>query len=149
VRAWSNLHRYDPSRPFGTWLFTIAARLATNAARDRRRFAGEPAEAFANLPADGDPFEHACRKEDRINLWALAEHLLDPVPRSALWLFYAEDRSCLEIAGILGRSEGAIRVILHRARRRLASHLGDEGATSRGSDASLTPRTARKGCRHP
>src|SRR2546427_220568 len=36
ARAFLCLDRYDPDRPFGAWLFTIAARLATDKLRRRR-----------------------------------------------------------------------------------------------------------------
>ena len=53
---------------------------------------------------------------------------VDADQRSALWLRYAEDRTMAEIASILGRSTVAVRVMLFRARVRLAEHL--EPATS-------------------
>src|SRR6185369_8267154 len=36
LRAYSNLHRYDPARPFKTWLLAIASNHAIDRIRKRR-----------------------------------------------------------------------------------------------------------------
>jgi RNA polymerase sigma-70 factor (ECF subfamily) len=41
-----------------------------------------------------------------------------------LWLAYAEGASHCEIAEVLGLKPGSLRVMLFRARRRLAAFLG-------------------------
>jgi RNA polymerase sigma-70 factor (ECF subfamily) len=41
-------------------------------------------------------------------------------------LFYFEDRPVSEIAFMLGISDGAVKVHLHRARKRLSELLGEE-----------------------
>jgi RNA polymerase sigma factor (sigma-70 family) len=46
--------------------------------------------------------------------------------RTCVLLFYYEDRPIAEIVDILGISEGAVKVHLHRARERLAALLGEE-----------------------
>jgi RNA polymerase sigma-70 factor, ECF subfamily len=55
---------------------------------------------------------------------------LKPQERSLLWLAYVEGATHAEIAGILGLQEGSIKVLLHRARRRLASALEAKGLTA-------------------
>ena len=45
--------------------------------------------------------------------------------RRAIILRFVDEMSTAEIAGTLGRSEGAVRVLIHRALRSLASDLGD------------------------
>ncbi len=44
--------------------------------------------------------------------------------RRALVLRFVEEMSTAEIAGILGRSEGAVRVLIHRGLRAVARDLG-------------------------
>ena len=59
---------------------------------------------------------------------AAAWRAVDRLPgdrRRALVLRFVDEMSTAEIAGVLGRSEGAVRVLIHRALRSLARDLGD------------------------
>jgi len=47
--------------------------------------------------------------------------------RRAVVLRFVEEMSTAEIAGVLGRSEGAVRVLIHRALRTVARDLGRGG----------------------
>ena len=47
--------------------------------------------------------------------------------RRAVILRFVDEMSTSEIAGILGRSEGAVRVLIHRALRSVARDLGGTG----------------------
>jgi RNA polymerase sigma-70 factor, ECF subfamily len=46
--------------------------------------------------------------------------------RRALELRFVEEMSTAEIAGVLGKSEGAVRVLIHRALGAVARELGRE-----------------------
>jgi DNA-directed RNA polymerase specialized sigma24 family protein len=67
--------------------------------------------ALTNL----DRFEERARPADR---------------RRALVLRFVDEMSTAEIAGVLGRSEGAVRVLIHRALRSVARELGTRGSGS-------------------
>jgi RNA polymerase sigma factor (sigma-70 family) len=115
VRAYAHLDRYDPGRPFSTWLFTIGKNVAANhvVARNRRdarnREAGPTSDATAaHAPSD---------------LWQRAAATLRPDAYRILWLRYAQGLSVGEIAAELGRSSVAIKVALFRARRRLLQEV--------------------------
>lgn len=118
LKAYRNLGRYDPSRSFTTWLFTIAARLAISHARSRR-----PAAALGEYdPVDtgrSDPAETVARAEQHRGLWVRASRVLGGDQFSALWLRYAEEMSVRDIAGVMCRTRSGVKVLLHRARRRL------------------------------
>ena len=45
--------------------------------------------------------------------------------RQVLILRFVDEMSTAEIAGVLGRSEGAVRVLIHRALRSVARDLDD------------------------
>jgi DNA-directed RNA polymerase specialized sigma subunit, sigma24 homolog len=45
--------------------------------------------------------------------------------RQAVILRFVDEMSTSEIAGVLGRSDGAVRVLIHRALRSVARDLGD------------------------
>ena len=74
------------------------------------------------------------RTELRRGLWDLAARVLSEEQRDALWLRYAEDLPPLEIARVLDRRPSTVRVLLFRARARLAEHLP-------APDAATTPET--------
>ena len=122
LQAWRKLALYDVERPFARWLFKLAANLA--ATRTRQRRATEDTE-LDDLPGGVDPAATASAHDARGNLWDLVHRLLPPPARTALWLFYAEDQSAAAIGDILGRSEGAVRILLFRARETLTSALAE------------------------
>lgn len=56
-------------------------------------------------------------------LWEVAKCHLPPEAYSALWLHYREDLPLKDIASIMGKREGAVKVLLHRARKSLAESI--------------------------
>ena len=122
-RALTAMPRYeDHGAPLSSWLFRIAA----NAAIDRGRRDGR----LRILSSDHEAAEHAERvqvehsdsgPERMVERWEAAvsvrEHLaaLPEDQRRAVRLRYFEDQGLREIAERMGRSEGAIKQLLHRA----------------------------------
>jgi len=122
LQMWRRLDQYDASRPLAPWLFTIAARLMhKDGARRRRR---RQREAVAAARRDHTNGAHADPSGDA-PLWRLASRVLNDEAHTALWLRYAEDMQPQHIAAVLGKRPGAVRVLLHRARRRLAEALAE------------------------
>jgi RNA polymerase sigma-70 factor (ECF subfamily) len=120
VRAWRRLSTYRDRWRFSTWLYAVARSAAADRARGRR----EHTQAETLEPScDPDPAAEICAREESENLWKLARAVLSEDQRSALWLFYAEERSAAEIGRVLETSAIAVRVMLFRARRILAQHL--------------------------
>jgi RNA polymerase sigma-70 factor, ECF subfamily len=109
-------------------------RIATNLARDghrrglRARFVGIPDD---ELPAGIDIAADAERRTDLGR--AMAQ--LKPREREMLWLAYAQGSSHRDIAGTLGVKTESVRLLLFRARRKLADVL-------RGDRRSITPGKA-------
>jgi RNA polymerase sigma-70 factor (ECF subfamily) len=101
------------------YLFRIAANLANDAyRRDARQ---EPlSEAHeATIPVDSEIAAHHQSRSDLSRAMAR----LKPRQRDALWLAYAEGSSHKEIAQILGVRAASVKLLLFRARRKLASLL--------------------------
>src|SRR5712692_4162967 len=100
-------------------------RIATNLVRDGRRrrhveYVPVPEEdAPGALQADGDVAEHTARRTDV----ARAMARLKPRERDLLWFAYAQGSSHQEIAEALGLKTASIKLLLFRARRRLATLL--------------------------
>jgi RNA polymerase sigma-70 factor (ECF subfamily) len=101
-------------------------RIATNLARDghRRRQARPTLVAAERAPAPADP---AAPDHDRRLDLDRALRRLRPRERAMLWLAYAQGATHDEIASIVGVRSGSVRVLLLRARRRLAGLLGRRG----------------------
>jgi RNA polymerase sigma-70 factor, ECF subfamily len=119
LRAFDHLDRYDPARPFATWLFAIGKNVAANHAiartrRDAREQDTRPVDGAASA-ADG-----AAAASD---LWQRAARTLSPDAYRSLWLRYAQGLTVREIADALGRSSVAVKVMLFRARRRLLQEV--------------------------
>lgn len=97
--------------------------IATNLVRDARRrptVSQLPETHHRALEADGDL---AHRTERRADL-ERAMTRLKPRERMLLWLAYAQGNSHREIAETLGLKTGSIKLLLFRARRKLAAALG-------------------------
>ena len=102
-------------------------RIATNLVRDgqrRRRVDLVPVpeeDERGALRASGDVAENAARRTDL----ARAMARLKPRERDLLWLAYAHGSSHEEIADSLGLKRASIKLLLFRARKRLAGFLRD------------------------
>jgi RNA polymerase sigma-70 factor, ECF subfamily len=99
-------------------------RIATNLVRDghrRSKVTPEPLDDDTTTLACGH--DEAGRAERRHGVRAALARL-KPRERALLWLAYAEGSSHREIAETLGVQTSGVRVLLFRARRRLAALLG-------------------------
>jgi RNA polymerase sigma-70 factor, ECF subfamily len=118
-------HTWDESRPFLPWLHAIVRYKLTDAVRQWRRESryrsdrplDEWSDLFAAPAADGD---HALVDVDR--------HVasLPAGQRKVVQALAIDGASVRETAQKFGTSEGAIRVVLHRALARLAAAAGIE-----------------------
>jgi RNA polymerase sigma-70 factor (ECF subfamily) len=115
----------DEGATFRAWLFRIAHNQIANALRSRARRRASPLDAVAEPSADADPADRTGAADDARRVRsALAELSADR--RQVLVLRFVDGLSAREIGAVLGRSEGAIRVLQHRALRDLARVLGRE-----------------------
>jgi RNA polymerase sigma-70 factor (ECF subfamily) len=128
LRAYRFLSRYDAGRPFKNWLYTIATNVGLNALRARRRRGVSISlEASHNVAPDFPLPTHdgryAVAHRDLQDELAGALEQLPPQPALLIHLHYHEGMSIAEAAEIAGLSEGAAKVALHRARKRLREIL--------------------------
>ena len=109
---------------FRAWLFRIAHNTVANAHRTRARKRTEPMDAMPNEPPapDADPAGVALRAEEARRIRAAVAGLPDD-RRQVVLLRFADGLSAREIGDVLDRSEGAVRVLLHRALKDLAGQL--------------------------
>lgn len=111
---------------FRAWLFRIAHNALVNQIRTRSRHRTEPLDAIAQHAGPEDVHASVARREDARRVWRAVSSLPDERRRVVI-LRFVDELSSREIGEVLGRSEGAVRVLLHRALRDVARELGDAG----------------------
>ena len=131
IAAWGALRRYDPQRPFGAWLRTIAI----NKARDRGRrmslrhliFGAAGLDAVALLAADpGQPADETLMDAQLARRLDGAISRLPAELKAPLLLTAFDGHSHQEAGGILGVSAKTIETRVYRARKMLAERLDDD-----------------------
>lgn len=114
----------DGASTFRVWLFRIARNVVAERRRARRRRPEAPLEGAVGLAASLDVEDDVTRRDQaRAALAAIGR--LPGDRRRAVVLRFVDEMSTAEIAGVLGRSEGAVRVLIHRALRTVARDLGE------------------------
>jgi RNA polymerase sigma-70 factor (ECF subfamily) len=108
---------------FRVWLFQIARNVIANLRRTRRRRPEASLDSALDMPGPHDVEARAARQAEADDAWAAVSRLPDD-RRRALVLRFVDEMSTAEIAGVLGRSEGAVRVLIHRGLRAVARDLG-------------------------
>jgi len=134
VRMFRALDRYDPSRPFGAWLFTIASRLCIDHLRRRRvkpisLFQGEPGSEEERVIEAVDPGLRPEEVTSHAEEERRTRQLIDSLPphyRIVVVLRHQQDLSYEEIAETLHLPLGTVKARIHRARALLKRHLEGE-----------------------
>lgn len=121
---------YDPARSFDAWFFAIARRRAIDALRRAGRHGARevhaPAHYESHADPGGDPSEVTERAHGAKQILAAAA-ALPPRQREAVDHLVLKEQTTREAAAATGRSEGALKVNLHRALRALRSGLRKDG----------------------
>lgn len=129
LRAYTNLRRYDPERPFRTWLLSVTSHYCIDRLRRRRitwLSLEDEAVAPERLASDCPNPEALVARQERE---AQIQQLLGTLPstdRAAVTLRYWYDCSYEEIAEALSLTVGAVKSRLHRARCALAKTMEGE-----------------------
>jgi RNA polymerase sigma-70 factor (ECF subfamily) len=109
------------------WLIRIAHNLASNYYRDRSRRPQTPLENADPIAARHDTVAIAEGREELRQVMDNLQHLSDD-RREALIMRFALGMDNREIARALGRSDGAAKVLIHRAIKQLQEEMSDEPA---------------------
>ncbi len=112
-----------PEAAFAGWLYRIARNLLIDATR-RRSNNNVP---LVETAPSGDvaPDDRVIAGEEHQELRTAIEQLT-PEQREVLMLRFVDERSNAEVAQLTGRSEGAVKVMQHRALNALAGILGGQ-----------------------
>jgi RNA polymerase sigma-70 factor (ECF subfamily) len=124
-RHFDRARRESNGRPLRPWLIRIAHNLASNFHRDRAR---KPTSALENVDPISHPHGTEQVVEGREELREVIEGLtrLPDDRREALIMRFALGMDNREIARALGRTDGATKVLLHRAIKQLEEQLAEE-----------------------
>lgn len=130
IRVYRHLHRFDQSKKFSTWIYTIASNLAKNELRNRSR---NPLVLFQairrNWDADQKPLEwedNTYRPDDlfrKRHLRQMVESAVEELPehhRTVFVLRELEGKTYEEIAEITSCNLGTVKSRLNRARNNFA-----------------------------
>ena len=131
IRVYRHLHRFDRSKKFSTWVYTIASNLAKNELRNRSRNPLVLFQAMRGGSEDEDrpiEFEDATSRPDDLyrkrHLRELIEETVSKLPehhRQVFVLRELEGKSYDEIADITACNLGTVKSRLNRARTAFAA----------------------------
>ena len=133
IRVTRHLHRFDTSKKFSTWVYTIASNLSKNELRNRSR---NPLVLFQRLTNTWDDDHRPIQFEDfrmrpddlyrKRFLRRLVEDTVQELPehhRLVFQLRELEGKSYEEISEITGVNLGTVKSRLHRARNSFAQRI--------------------------
>jgi RNA polymerase sigma-70 factor (ECF subfamily) len=114
-KALANLQRFEwRGAPFAAWLY----RMASNAIADHYH----EITRERNLPRDEISSEEMAEVEQRASLFQCVDRLPNE-QRRVIAMRFAEGRSIREIAGLLEKTEGAIKQLQWRALQKLRAQM--------------------------
>jgi RNA polymerase sigma-70 factor (ECF subfamily) len=124
-RHYARARRESKGRPLRPWLIRIAHNLAANFHRDRSRKPQTPLDSI-EPPAARHSTEAVA--EGRAELRAVMENLqeLPDERREALVMRFALGMDNREIARAMGKSDGATKVLIHRAIKQLQERMEEQ-----------------------
>jgi RNA polymerase sigma-70 factor (ECF subfamily) len=123
-RHFERAQRESDGRPLRPWLIRIAHNLAANLYRDRSRKPASSIEETDSLTALHTT-EQLVEGRDQLSRVLDGVRQLPDDRREALIMRFALGMDNREIARALGRSDGATKVLIHRAIKQLEEIVGD------------------------
>jgi len=124
LQVYTHLDRFDPSRNFRTWLFSITYKRCLDRIRSKKTWT----KAMTELQTTGNNpgyYEDSLPTFDEKGPVHNALARLRTKERTALVLSVVADYSSAEIGEILGCSESTVRVHVFNAKRKLKNQLGE------------------------
>jgi RNA polymerase sigma-70 factor (ECF subfamily) len=133
MRVYRHLHRFDPTKKFSTWIYTIASNLAKNELRNRSR---SPLVYYQSVRPQGDEdqrplqFEDSSTRPDDMYTNRYLREMVDatvatlsPHHRAVFVMRELEGRSYEEIARLTHCNLGTVKSRLNRARHAFAERI--------------------------
>jgi len=141
-RHFERAQRESRGRPLRPWLIRIAHNLAANLYRDRSRKPSRPIDESTTLTAPYTTEQLVEGREQLSRVLGGVQQLSDD-RREALIMRFALGMDNREIARALGRSDGATKVLIHRAIKQLEGLVAEGGAQEEPEPAQKPQTPAR------
>jgi RNA polymerase sigma-70 factor, ECF subfamily len=130
IQAWKSIPKYeDRGVPIEHWLLRIGHRMATHYLK-RRKPTQDIEDVRLEDPSEGHQPEHLIEVAGEVEKLREAVIQLPEVQRQVIVWRFIEDMTYDEVAGLLGKSAGAVRVIQFRALRQLRDLLSNAELSS-------------------
>jgi len=125
LNAWQNIKSYRfQGFPFSSWLYKIASNAVIDHWRTKKSNISIDLVA-ENFLSDSPELGNLLDQKRDVETIRVVLTKLEPEQQNVLIMKFVNELSNKEIAHVLGKSEGAVRVIQHRAIKRLRTHLGE------------------------
>jgi len=129
IKAYKNLHSYDSSRKFSSWIYRIAHNEAVNYIKRKslKRFI-----SWEDISSTKDKLESSSLEDGADDAWIRKEAINDvdqavnglPIKyKQVLLLRYFSDKSYEEISEILGKPVNTIGTLINRAKKKLSEEM--------------------------
>jgi RNA polymerase sigma-70 factor (ECF subfamily) len=143
-RHFERAQRESHGRPLRPWLIRIAHNLAANLYRDRSRKPAWPIDETTSLTAPHTT-EQLVEGREELGEVLAGVHRLPDDRREALIMRFALGMDNREIARALGRSDGATKVLIHRAVKQLEELVAEAGQEGQGHGFDVARDTSANG----
>lgn len=129
IKVFRNLHSFDASRKFSSWIYRIAHNEAVNFIKRRylKRFI-----SWEDVSSTKDRLEMKSTEEDPVDAWLRKETVKEvdeainclPIKyKQVLLLRYYSDKSYEEISDILNKPVNTVGTLISRAKKKLADEI--------------------------
>jgi RNA polymerase sigma-70 factor, ECF subfamily len=131
LNAWQNIQSYKHlGYPFSSWLYQIARNQVIDFYRTRKPEV-ELAAAETDYAAVLDDHENLVADKLELEKIMLAVAKLKPLYQDIVIMRFVEELSLKEVAEATGRSQGAVKLLQHRAMKQLKDELANPNGNAR------------------
>ncbi len=125
LKAWENISQYNfQGYSLGTWLYQIARNLTVDYYREGRRSKETSLEnSEIDLMDDKASTEETVERNLEWQKLSVAIKQLKEVEQEVVIMRFVDDLPLKEVSRVIGKSEGAVKLIQHRAINRLKEIL--------------------------
>jgi RNA polymerase sigma-70 factor (ECF subfamily) len=105
----------EKGMPFASWLYRIAHNQIVDYLRKKAKRATVPLDESLPIPAAGGDPKHLVEQKITIEEIVTATKKLTAAQQEVISLRFAAELSITEVAGVMGKSEGAVKALQHSA----------------------------------